>query len=103
MSNMFAQADAFALGEKNDLLYSNFEGDRPSFIILFKDELNAFNLGLLTSLYEHRCAASGFFAGINTWDQYGVNLGKKLALTIEPYLGKGNKSEIPDIPSKSLI
>lgn len=88
MSNMFAQADAFALGESNKELFSHFEGDRPSFILLFKDELNAFNLGQLTALYEHRCAASGFLAGINTWDQYGVNLGKKLALSIEPYLGK---------------
>ena len=37
-------------------------------IVLFKDELNAFNLGYLIALYENRCAASGFFADINTFD-----------------------------------
>lgn len=89
---MFAQADAFALGqEEKSKLYEHFEGDRPSFVLLFKDELNAFNLGILMSLYENRCASSGFLCDINTWDQYGVNLGKKLALSIEPYL-KSEKS-----------
>lgn len=93
MSNMFAQADAFALGESNlQKPQEHFEGDRPSFVLLFKDELNAFNLGILLSIYENRCAAAGFLCDINTWDQYGVNLGKKLALSIEPFL-KVNEKE----------
>ena len=54
--------------------------------MLFKNDLNAFNLGYLISLYENRCAASGFFADINTFDQYGVNLGKVLAKEISPTL-----------------
>ena len=66
---MFAQADAFALGETHeDKLYEHFDGDRPNFVMLFKEELTAFNLGVLLSIYENRCAASGFLCEINTWD-----------------------------------
>lgn len=68
MANMFAQADAFALGESNSNLEKNFEGDRPNFVMLFKDEVNAFNLGVLMSIYENRCAAQGFLCDINTFD-----------------------------------
>ena len=54
---MFAQADAFALGESNLKKEEHFDGDRPNFVLLFKDEVNAYNLGLLMSIYENRCAS----------------------------------------------
>ena len=53
MANMFAQADAFAVGESNSALEQNFEGDRPSFVVLFKNEVNPYNLGLLMGIYEN--------------------------------------------------
>ncbi len=105
MSNMFAQADAFALGKQDKKnLYQNFDGDRPNFILLFKNDLNAFNIGLLVSLYENRCAATGFLSDINTFDQYGVNLGKILAKKVRLNLkSKFNKSQKSKDPSKFLI
>jgi glucose-6-phosphate isomerase len=53
-------------------------GNRPSLSILLP-QLSAFSLGQLLSLYEHRVATSGFVWGINSFDQWGVELGKVLA------------------------
>ncbi len=72
MVNMFAQIDALALGRDSEELFKNFEGDRCSFVILFKDSVNPFNLGVLFSLYENRIATEGFVYGINSFDQFGV-------------------------------
>jgi glucose-6-phosphate isomerase len=55
-----------------------FEGNRPS-LSLLADVLNARTLGQLLALYEHRTAVEGFLWGINSFDQWGVELGKKLA------------------------
>ena len=106
MANLFAQADAFALGnEDKKNLFQHFEGNRPNFVLLFKEELNAFNVGILMSLYENRCAAEGFLCDINTFDQYGVNLGKVLAKDIKKFLvSKTNPNpEKPETPSKHLV
>ena len=89
MSNFFAQADALAYGKTiEDLKADNvpeslwshkeFPGNRPSLSLLMK-ELNAFSLGQLLALYEHRTAVQGFVWGINSFDQWGVELGKSLA------------------------
>ncbi|CAI2361858.1 unnamed protein product [Moneuplotes crassus] len=89
MSNFFAQPDALALGKDLDQLkdegvpeelqqHKLFEGDRPSLSILFK-KLDAFSCGQLLSLYEHRIAVEGFLYNVNSFDQWGVELGKVLA------------------------
>ena len=90
MSNFFAQPDALALGKTIDQLKAEgvpevlhqhklFVGDRPSFSILFKGALDATKCGQLLALYEHRVAVEGFLYGINSFDQWGVELGKVLA------------------------
>lgn len=90
MSNFFAQPDALALGKSIEQLQSEgvpenlqqhkfFPGDRPSLSILFKGELTARSCGQLLALYEHRVAVEGFVYGINSFDQWGVELGKVLA------------------------
>jgi glucose-6-phosphate isomerase len=56
-----------------------FVGDRPSLSILFTGKLTAFTCGQLLALYEHRVAVEGFIYGINSFDQWGVELGKILA------------------------
>ncbi len=53
-------------------------GNRPSLSLLLP-ELNAFTCGQLLALYEHKVATSGFIWGINSFDQWGVELGKVLA------------------------
>ena len=55
--------------------HKTFEGNRPSLSLLLPD-LSPFRLGQLLALYEHRVATSGFVWGINSFDQWGVELGK---------------------------
>ncbi len=62
-----------------------FAGDRPSTTLLF-ERLDAFSLGRLIALYEHKVAVQGFLWGINSFDQWGVELGKVLAKGILPDL-----------------
>ena len=62
-----------------------FHGDRPSITILF-ERLDAFTVGRLIALYEHKVAVQGFLWGINSFDQWGVELGKLLAKGILPSL-----------------
>jgi glucose-6-phosphate isomerase len=89
MSNFFAQPDALAVGktiaelEKEGVPqalwpHKEFPGNRPSLSLLFS-ELSPFSLGQLLALYEHRVAVQGFVWGINSFDQWGVELGKVLA------------------------
>ena len=59
-----------------------FTGDRPSLSILFKGSLTPFACGQLLSMYEHRVSVEGFIYGINSYDQWGVQLGKVLAGSI---------------------
>jgi glucose-6-phosphate isomerase len=89
LSNFFAQPDALALGKtKSELIKSNtpenlinhktFLGDRTSSSLLF-NELNAYTTGELLAIYEHRVATEGFLYDVNSFDQWGVELGKVLA------------------------
>lgn len=102
MSNFFAQPDALAYGKtKEDLVAENvpavllnhkeFPGNRPSLSLLFP-ELNAFSCGQLLSLYEHRVAVQGFLWGVNSFDQWGVELGKVLATKIRNQLSAANRT-----------
>ncbi len=79
MTNFFAQPDALAFGKKDSYLPKNFPGNRPSNVFLLKDQ-DPFAAGLLLALLEHRTAVKGFIWGINSFDQFGVELGKKLGV-----------------------
>ena len=92
MCNFFAQADALATGKTPvelraenvpDTLipHKTFTGNRPSTSILMPS-VNAYTTGQILSLYEHRVAVQGFVWGINSFDQWGVELGKVLASKI---------------------
>ena len=83
ITNALAQADSLARGSV-DLINKNknFLGGRPSTIISWQKN-NPFSIGKLTALYENITIASGFIWNINSFDQWGVELGKKLALKIE--------------------
>ncbi|MDO5527963.1 MAG: glucose-6-phosphate isomerase [Paracoccus sp. (in: a-proteobacteria)] len=62
-----------------------FEGNRPSTTLLL-EKLTPFTLGQIIALYEHRVFVEGAILGINSFDQWGVELGKELALAVEPLL-----------------
>lgn len=62
-----------------------FPGDRPSTTLLYP-QLTPFVLGQIIALYEHRVFVEGVILGINSFDQWGVELGKELAVALEPVL-----------------
>ncbi|KAG0547373.1 hypothetical protein BDA96_01G074300 [Sorghum bicolor] len=96
MSNFFAQPDALAYGKTPEQLHSEkvpenliphktFKGNRPSLSLLLPT-LSAYEVGQLLSIYEHRVAVQGFIWGINSFDQWGVELGKSLASQVRKQL-----------------
>ena len=76
--NAIAQAQALMLGRSGDGLERDCPGNRPSTFLLLQ-ALDPASLGALIALYEHRVFVSGAVWGINSFDQWGVELGKKLA------------------------
>jgi len=96
MANVFAQAEALAFGKTADQVkaegtpdwlvpHRTFEGNRPSTVIL-AEELTPHTLGKLVALYEHSVFTQGVVWQIDSFDQWGVELGKVLAQRIVPEL-----------------
>jgi glucose-6-phosphate isomerase len=105
MSNFFAQPDALAMGKtqaecaaEGDApelqMHKVFPGNRPSMSLLIPSH-SPFHLGQLLVLYEHRVAVQGFVWGINSFDQWGVQLGKVLAKTARVQLQASRDDKAP--------
>ncbi len=113
LANGLAQAEALLRGKDADAVAAEmrkagaseaeiarltphrvFPGDRPSTLILLP-RLDAFTLGQLVALYEHKVACLGALWGINPFDQWGVELGKVLAGHILPALSGGDAAQDP--------
>jgi glucose-6-phosphate isomerase len=79
-ANCRAQADALAFGTDDAALppYRQYPGNRPSSILIF-EKLDATTVGRLIALYEHKVFTQGVIWNINSFDQWGVELGKELA------------------------
>jgi glucose-6-phosphate isomerase len=86
LANVVAQAQALMVGQADAGGHRHFPGNRPSTFLLL-DELTPTSLGALIALQEHRVFVSGAIWGINSFDQWGVELGKVLAKGIEAALG----------------
>ena len=114
MSNVFAQAEALAFGKTEAQVRAEgtpeavvphrvFEGNRPSNVLLV-EELTPFSLGALVALYEHSVFTQGTVWGINSFDQWGVELGKALAQRIIPELTSDDEPELAhDSSTNALI
>jgi len=89
LANVLAQAQALMLGKVDAGGHKHFTGNRPSTFLLL-DELTPTSLGALIALQEHRVFVSGSLWGINSFDQWGVELGKVLAKDVEARLLSGN-------------
>jgi glucose-6-phosphate isomerase len=96
MANLLAQAEALAFGKTSEEVaaegvapalvpHRTFPGNRPTNVIL-APELTPSVLGQLIALYEHKVFTQGTIWGINSFDQWGVELGKALAMRIIPEL-----------------
>jgi glucose-6-phosphate isomerase len=91
LANALAQAQALMQGQADAGGHKDFPGNRPStFFIL--ERLDPASFGALVAMYEHRVFVSGSIWGINSFDQWGVELGKVLAKDIAPRLGSGDTS-----------
>ena len=80
-ANVTAQIVAFACGKKDDDPNKTFAGNRPSSLI-YGDQLDPKALGALLAHYENKVMFQGFVWNVNSFDQEGVQLGKKLAKTV---------------------
>ncbi|MBQ0132498.1 MAG: glucose-6-phosphate isomerase, partial [Comamonas sp.] len=76
--NAIAQAQALMVGRSGEGVERDCTGNRPSTFLLL-DTLEPASLGALIALYEHRIFVSGAVWGVNSFDQWGVELGKNLA------------------------
>ncbi len=89
LANAVAQAQAFLQGKFDQGGHKHFPGNRPSsFFIL--EALTPTSFGALIALYEHRVFVSGAVWGINSFDQFGVELGKVLATDIAQRMDSGD-------------
>ena len=77
-ANVVAQIVAFACGKEDENKNKNFEGGRPSSIII-GDQVNPASLGALLAHFENKIMFQGFLWNLNSFDQEGVQLGKVLA------------------------
>jgi glucose-6-phosphate isomerase len=89
LANALAQAQALMLGQADEGGHKHFTGNRPSTFLLL-DELTPTSLGALIALQEHRVFVSGSVWGINSFDQWGVELGKVLAKDIHARMASGD-------------
>ena len=113
-ANMLAQTEALAFGKTADevraddvpedlVAHKTFKGDHPTTTIL-GPRLTPSVLGQLVALYEHRVFVQGAVWGINSFDQWGVELGKVLAKAIEPELTSEEEPELNhDSSTNALI
>ena len=109
LANCFAQSQALMFGQSYQMVYSDLlssgmsdmdakelsphkviQGNRPSSTLLLKD-LSPYNLGALIALYEHKIFVQGVLWNVNSYDQWGVELGKKLGVNVLKAM-KDNKS-----------
>ncbi|MFC8373281.1 MULTISPECIES: glucose-6-phosphate isomerase [unclassified Streptomyces] len=113
MANFFAQTQALAFGKTPDEVrgegvseelvpHKTFKGDHPTTTILAR-ELTPSVLGQLVALYEHKVFVQGAIWNIDSFDQWGVELGKVLAKRVEPALTEG--ADVPglDASTKALV
>ena len=114
MSNVFAQPEALAFGKTPEQVREEgtpeaivphrvMEGNRPSNVILV-DRLTPHTLGSLVALYEHSVFTQGAIWGIDSFDQWGVELGKVLAKAIIPQLQDSDEPKLEhDSSTNNLI
>ena len=79
-----------------------FAGNRPSVTIVYP-KLDPFVLGQIISLYEHRVFVEGVILGLNSYDQWGVELGKELATALEPVVAGTQSADDKDGSTRCLV
>jgi glucose-6-phosphate isomerase len=114
LANVLAQSEALMKGKTVEEVkaegvtdetiqkHKEFTGNRPSNTIIVK-EMNPYSLGMLISMYEHKIFVQGQIYDVNSYDQWGVELGKQLAKKILPELKSDEADLSHDVSTNSLI
>ena len=113
LANCLAQASALAFGQTEEearaagipealLPYRSFPGNQPSSTLILP-ELSPFTLGQLIALYEHKVFCLGVLWNLNSFDQWGVELGKQLAGRLAPCIKGEASSDALDSSTRGLI
>ena len=121
VANCFAQAEALMVGKTEsevrheldaqgmsaddiDVLapHKVFAGNKPSTMILYR-QLDPFTLGRLIAMYEHKIFVQGVIWNVNSYDQWGVELGKQLAKELLPMVQGSESAENRDASTSGLI
>lgn len=116
LSNFFAQTEALMVGkteeqvrqemgpkaDDNVVPHRVFQGNKPTNSIMFQ-KLNPSTLGALIAMYEHKIFVQGIIWDINSFDQWGVELGKQLAKAILPELSQPGQVSSHDASTNGLI
>jgi glucose-6-phosphate isomerase len=103
LANCFAQSEALAFGRPEaDTPHRVFPGNRPSTTMVYR-RLGPRTLGKIIALYEHKVFVQGIIWGINSFDQWGVELGKQLAKVIRPEIESPGEITTHDTSTNALI
>jgi len=113
VANVFAQAEALAFGKPSDAVaaegvapelvpHRTFDGNRPTNLLLC-DALTPYALGALVAAYEHKVFTLGTIWGINSFDQWGVELGKVLAGKLASELAAPDDHELAHDSSTNAL
>jgi glucose-6-phosphate isomerase len=103
MANLFAQSEALAFGKSADAPHRSFDGNRPSNTLL-AERLTPRALGALVALYEHSVFVQGVIWDIDSFDQWGVELGKALATRTAAEVGSESEPQLAhDSSTNALI
>lgn len=104
LASAIAQAEALLAGKQapTGQPHRQFDGNRPSNFILL-EKLDAYSLGMLVALYEHKVFVQGWMWGLNSFDQWGVELGKQLATAVDYELRAKPETGGHDCSTQGLI
>lgn len=97
-TSCFAQSRSMLVGKKSEDINHHFRGDKPSVTVLYS-KLTPETLGAMLAVYEHKIFISGIYFNINSFDQFGVELGKALAKELMKDL---NGEGAPDLDESTL-
>lgn len=95
-ANALAQIEALSLGRPGSDAHRDNPGNRPALVVVLP-HLDARSLGALLALYEHKTAALGWLLNLNSFDQFGVELGKQMAGEFLPLLARNAGAPSSDL------
>jgi glucose-6-phosphate isomerase len=102
LAHLLAQMEALANGEPHADPQRSYPGNRPSTLLLL-DELTPRTLGALLAMFEHSVYLQSVLWDINAFDQWGVELGKRVADRLLPAVAAGDAALVEDPVSRELL